>query len=175
MLDYLTIGTIVNVHGVRGEVKVLPETDDINRFKKLKTVELLSNEVRKTVKVESVKLQNKFAILKLEGIDDRDVADTYRGVEVQVERKNAVRLPEDSYYIGDIMGCKVVEEDGSNLGIIDDIFNNVGSDIYCIKTESGKTIMLPAIKDTIINVDIENNLIVVRLLPGLRDIYLATK
>ena len=173
MLDYLTVGTIINVHGVRGEVKVMPDTDDINRFKKLRSVLLLSGGSRKPAKVESVKLLGgRFVVLKLEGIDDRDTAETMRGVELQIERKDAVKLPEDTYFVGDLIGCRAVEEDGNVLGEVAEVYPGAGSDIYNIRTPKGEELLLPAIGETILEVDIENSVIKVRLLPGLREIYL---
>jgi len=177
MLDYLTIGTIVNVHGVVGEVKILPTTDDLKRFKKLKSVFLCSsdNAIIKTepkeLKVESCKLQNQMVISKLEGINDRDIANKYRGFELRVKREDAVTLPEDTYYIGDIIGCKVVEENGNVLGVVDDIFPAGGSDVYSITGENGKNIMIPAIAEVIRNVDIVNQVVTVKLLPGLKEVY----
>ena len=172
MLEYLTIGTIVNVHGVRGEVKVIPETDDPNRFKKLKKVILVSGGARKEVQVRWVKISNKFVILKLEGIDDRDTANHLRGTELEIERKDAVRLPEGSYFIGDLIGCTVVEEDGNVLGKVNDVIPGAGCDVYDVYDENGKNIMIPALADVILKVDVEACVITVRLLPGLKEVYL---
>ena len=178
MLDFLTIGTIINVHGVVGEVKVSPTTDDVLRFKKLKTAFLCPPETalfkgeKKQIKIEHVKfLQNKFAILKIEGINDRDAANTLRGYEIFVDREHAVKLPEDTYFIGDLIGCEVVEENGNILGKIDDVFPAGGADVYSIVSESGSNMMIPAIADVVLNVDITASRVTVRLLPGLKEIY----
>lgn len=178
MLDYLTIGTIINVHGVVGEVKISPTTDDIKRFKKLKSAFLCPPEnsltagERKEIKIEHVKfLQDRFVILKIEGIDDRDVANTLRGYEIVVDRASAVKLPEDTYFIGDLIGCNVIEEDGNSLGKIDDVFTAGGADVYSISDDKGNSIMVPAIADVVLNVDISAGKVTVRLLPGLKEIY----
>ncbi len=173
MLEYLTIGIIINVHGVMGEVKIAPETDDIKRFKKLKSVLVVRPQDGNPTerKVESVKLQNEFVILKLEGIDDRDVANKYRGYEIRIPRGEGVKLPEDTYYIGDLIGCTVVETDGNVLGKVDNVFTAGGSDVYSIIDEQKRNIMIPALGETIMNVDIENCIITVKLLPGLKEIY----
>ncbi|MBP5312463.1 MAG: 16S rRNA processing protein RimM [Clostridia bacterium] len=172
MLDYITIGKIVNVHGVHGEVKVLPDTDDVNRFRKLKSVLLLAGDVRRRVEVKGVKFTNKFVVLKLEGVDDRDQADRMRGIELQVERKDAIKLPEGRYFIGDLIGCLVLEDDGNELGRITDVFLGVGNDIYNVETPEGKTILIPVLPDVVLDVDVEAAVVKVKLPPGLREIYL---
>ncbi len=172
MLDYLTIGTIVNVHGVHGEVKVIPDTDDVTRFRKLKKVLLLSGGVRREAEVKGVKFSNKFVILKLEGIDDRDTADRMRGIELQVERKDAIKLPEGRYFIGDLIGCRVLEDNGEELGILTDVIPGAGSDIYDVDCGNGKNILIPVLEDVLLSVDIEAEIITVKLPKGLREIYL---
>lgn len=172
MLDYITIGKIVNVHGVHGEVKVLPDTDDVNRFRKLKSVLLLAGDVRRRVEVKGVKFTNKFVVLKLEGVDDRDQADRMRGIELQVERKDAIKLPEGRFFIGDLIGCLVLEDDGNELGRITDVFLGVGNDIYNVETPEGKTILIPVLPDVVLDVDVEAAVVKVKLPPGLREIYL---
>ncbi len=172
MLDYLTIGTIVNVHGVHGEVKVMPETDDVNRFRKLKKVLLSSGGTRREIEIKGVKFSNKFVILKFEGIDDRDIADKLRGVELQVERKDAIKLPEGRYFIGDLIGCLVVEDNGDKLGHVTNVIPGAGSDIYDVDCGNGKNILIPVLEDVVLSVDIEAEVITVRLPKGLREIYL---
>lgn len=182
MLDYLIVGTIINVHGVVGEVKISPTTDDITRFKKMKTAFLcppensLSGGERKEIKIEQIKfLQNRFVIMKIEGINDRDTANKLRGYEIAVDRAHAVKLPEDSYFIGDLVGCTVYEEDGNVLGVIDDVFPAGGADVYSVCDSNGKSIMIPAIGDVVMNVDIIAKAVTVRLLPGLKEIYFNTQ
>ncbi len=176
MLDFLTVGTIINVHGVVGEVKVSPTTDDLKRFKKLKRVFLCPPEnavkgERREMKVTSAKLLNRFAVIKFEGIDDRDTANTLRGYDIEVSREDAVKLPEDTYFIGDLIGCTVFEEDGNVLGKIDDVFTAGGSDVYSITDEAGHNMMLPALGEVVLCVDVENRKVTVRLLPGLKEVY----
>lgn len=173
MLDFLTVGTIINVHGVRGEVKVMPETDDAARFKKLKNVWLQRGSVRTAAEIKGVKLQNRFVILKLEGFDDRDSALKLKGQEIVIGRKDAVKLPPRTYFIGDLIGCAVREEDGTLLGKVKDVIPGAGCDVYDVYDEDGNNIMIPAIEDVVISVDVEGASIVVKLLPGLKDIYLG--
>lgn len=171
MLDFLTVGTIINVHGVRGEVKVMPETDDVNRFKKLKNVWLQYGSVRIPAEITGVKLQARFVILKLEGIDDRDTAERLKGREIVIERKDAVKLPPKTYFIGDLIGCSVYEEDGNLLGTVRDVLPGAGCDSYDVYDENGRNIMIPALEDVVLSVDVQEAKIVVRLLPGLKEVY----
>ncbi len=171
MLDYLTIGTIVNVHGVHGEVKVYPDTDDVNRFRKLKSVLLFSGGVRKKVEVRGVKFTNKLVVLKLEGIDDRDAADRLRGTELQVERKDAIELPEGRHFIGDLIGCRVVEDNGNLLGPITDVLQGPSCDLYEVDCD-GKKLLIPVLDGVVLSVDIANETVEVKLPAGLREIYL---
>lgn len=172
MLDYLTIGTIVNVHGVHGEVKVIPQTDDVTRFKKLKSVLLFGSGARRKTDVKGVKFSNKFVILKLDGINDRDAADRLRGIELQVERGDAIKLPEGRYFVGDLIGCTVFEDDGNELGRIKDVIFGAGSDIYDVDCGNGKNILIPVLDDVVLSVDIEGGIVKVKLPQGLREIYL---
>ncbi len=172
MLEYLTIGEIVNVHGVHGAVKVIPLTDDPARFKKLKTVRVVFRGSVREYTVESVQLQSKFVILKLSGINDRDAATVLRGAELEVSRKDAISLPEGAYFICDLIGCRVIEPDGSILGVVDDVFSTGSNDVYSVKDEKGRKIMLPAIAQVVKSVDVEKGEIRVELLPGLKEVYL---
>lgn len=172
MLEYLTVGEIINVHGVRGAVKVMPETDDPARFKKLKTARIVQNGTAREYAVKGVQLQNRFVILQLEGITDREAASLLRGATVEVARKDAAALPPDAYYIGDLVGCRVTEPDGSLLGTVEEVLETGSNDVYSVRTPQGKNILLPAIARVIRSVDIEKGEIVAELLPGLREIYL---
>lgn len=172
MLEYLTIGEIVNVHGVRGAVKVIPLTDDPTRFKKLKSARVVHRGNTREYDVQSVQIQSKFVIVKLSGIEDRDAAAALRGAEIEVSRKDAVKLPQDTYFICDLIGCKVVEPDGNVLGVVDDVFSTGSNDVYSVKDPQGRNLMIPAIAKVIKNVDVEKGEIAVELLPGLKEVYL---
>ena len=172
MLEYLTIGEIVNVHGVHGAVKVIPLTDDPARFKKLKTARVVHRGNTKEYNVQNVQIQSKFVIVKFAGIENRDEATLLRGAEIQVSRKDAVKLPEGSYFICDLIGCRVVEQDGNLLGVVDDVFSTGSNDVYSVKDPEGRNIMLPAIAQVVKDVDVEKGEIIVELLPGLKEVYL---
>lgn len=172
MIDFFIIGEITNVHGIHGAVKVIPCTDDIARFRKLKKVRLVHHGSIKEYAVENVQLQNRFVILKLSGINDRDTASFLRGAVLEVSRGEAIKLPSDTYFIGDLIGCRVTETDGNILGVVDDVLSTGSNDVYSVTDGQGRNIMIPAIAQVVKSVDIEKGEIVVELLPGLREIYI---
>lgn len=173
MLDRIRIGEIVNVHGVKGALKVLPLTDNPVRFCSLAEVELVAKHggTPETYKVLSASVSGNMVLLRLSGIDDRNKAERLRGMFIELARDKAVKLPSDSYFIGDLIGCAVIEESGETLGKLTDVQATGANDIYEITGSNKKTMWLPAIGDVIRNVDVEKGEITVRLLPGLREIY----
>lgn len=163
MEDKFEIGKIVNTFGIKGEVKILPYTEDVNSFKKMKNIYV--NDLK--IKIQSVKFHKNFVILKLEGIDDMTSAENLRNSIIKIERKKE-KLPENTYYIKDLIGLEVItDDDGNTLGLVKDIYNTGANDIYTIETKEGKEILLPAIKEVIKEVDIENRKIIVHILKGL--------
>jgi 16S rRNA processing protein RimM len=167
MVEYLKIGQISNAHGVKGEVKVYPLTDNVKRFSKLNYVFLNEKDIYKKVEVESVKYLKQFVVLKLNGIEDMNQALKYKNVYIYVDRENAVKLPKGSYFISDLIGLEVSSDEGNYLGILTDVFSTGSNDVYEVKSELGKTILLPAIKEVILQIDIENKRMLVKLLEGL--------
>ena len=169
MEDYLQVGVITKAHGVRGEVCVFPTTDDPKRFKKLKTVLLESKKERRQMQITSVKFLKNLVILKFEGIDDRDKAETYRQAELFVTREQAVPLGEDEWFIADMYGLAVMTDEGEDLGVLDDVLQTGANDVYIVKTPDGGEILIPALKQCILDVDTDARTMTVHLLPGLRD------
>jgi len=167
MEEYLEIGQIVNTNGLKGLLKVKPFTDDITRFEDLETIYIQIKNDLVEYKIEDVKYVKNMVLLKLEGIDDINEAEKFRNFYLKINRKDAVPLEENSYFIVDLIGCKVVTEEGENLGIVDDVFPTGSNDVYVVKNELGKQILLPAIADVIKKVDIQNKQITVNLLEGL--------
>lgn len=167
MLQYLKVGQIINTHGIRGEVKVYPLTDDIKRFKKLKYVFIRNGEEYKKVDIEGVNFFKNFVILKLSGIESMSDAEKYKNIYIYVDRENAVKLPDDSYFIADLIGLKVETTEGEELGSITSVFSTGSNDVYEIKSQHGKTILIPAIKDVVKLVDIDNGRMIINLLEGL--------
>ena len=166
MEKYLEIGQIVGTHGVKGVMKVKPLTDDMTRFNKLKTVYINIKKELIEFSIEGVQYNKNMVLLKLKGIDKIEQAEKYRNFYIKIDRKDSVKLPEDSYFIIDLIGCDVYE--GNNLlGKIDDVYSTGSNDVYVVKDNAGKQILLPAIKDVVSKVDIDNKKIVVKLIEGL--------
>lgn len=166
-MQYIEIGKIVNIHGIRGEVKIYTYTDDINALKKLKTVYLDIKGNLKSFKIQSAKINKQFLILKLEGIDTPEEANKYREIYVKRERKPNENLGEDTFYIEDLIGLSVYDETSSLIGTLTEVLTPGANDVYVVKTEDGNEILLPAIKDVVKEVDIESKKMVVHIMEGL--------
>ena len=147
MQKKLEIGQIVNTHGIKGEIKVTPFTNDITRFDDLKEVYVKSKKESKLYKVEGVRYHKNMVLIKLEGINTPEQADLLRNAYLEVDREHAVPLEEGTYYIVDLIGLEVYTEEGKLLGKVDDIYNTGANDIYVIKDELGKQVLLPGIKN----------------------------
>ena len=167
MEDYLRIGVITTAHGVKGEVKVFPTTDDVKRFKKLKSLYLSHKNETKELKVQSVKFFKQFVILKLEGIDDMDAAMLYRNADLLVARKDAVKCEKDEYFIVDLIGLNVIDEEGTKIGVLKEVLPTGANDVYEIERGDGTSFLLPAIKECVLHVNIKEGFVKVRLLEGL--------
>ncbi len=168
--DLFKVGVITSPHGVRGEVKVFPTTDDPNRFKDLKEVIIKTKHSMETVKIASVKFQKNLVILRFVGVDDRNTVETWRKYELYVTRKNAVKLEEGEYFIADLIGLTVYEDTGEKLGELYDVLQTAANDVYVVKQEHGADILIPVIKECILDVDIDGGKVTVHLLPGLREL-----
>lgn len=169
MEEILQVGIITSTHGVRGEVKVYPTTDDAKRFKRLKEVILDTGKEQLTLEIESVKFFKQFVILKFKGIDDINEVEKYRQKSLYVTRKNAVRLSRDEYFIADLMGLKVMDETEAEIGTLRDVMETGANDVYIIDLNDGRELLLPAIKQCVLKVDMENGFIQVHILDGLLD------
>ena len=167
MEPLMEIGQIVNTYGIKGFVKVVPFTDNINRFEDLKSVYLQTKKGLQTFEIEEVKYSKNMVLLKLKGINDINVAEQYRNCYLKIDRKDAVTLPEDTYFIIDLLDMEVKTEEGESLGKIIDVYPTGSNDIYVVKNEEGKQILLPAISKVIKKVDIQNKKMTVHLLNGL--------
>lgn len=167
MEEYFEIGQIVNTSGLKGVIKVKPFTDDITKFNNLKTIYISIKKELKEFKIEQVRFNKNMVFLKLEGIDRVEEAESYRNLYLKIRRDKNEKLEENSYYIVDIIGSKVYTDCEEELGEIVDVFSTKSNDVYVVKDNLGKQILLPAIKDVIKNVDIQNKKIIVHLLEGL--------
>ena len=164
MLQYLEIGQIVNTFGIKGELKINPFTDDINRFDELKSIFVVKNKELIPYEIETVRYHKNMVILKLKGINSMNEAEKLKGLYIKIDRKYAKKLPKGTYFIADLIGLEVYDENSNLLGSIDDIYNTGANDIYVVKNNLGKQILLPGIPQVIKKVDLENKKIVVHLL-----------
>ena len=165
--DLLQVGVITSTHGIRGEVKVFPTTDDNNRFKKLKDCFIeLKNELV-PVKANGCKFFKNMVILHFEGIDNINDVEKYKQCKLFVDREHAVPLDEDEYFMTDLIDMQVVTEDDEMVGTLKEIIPTGANDVYVVVDEKGKELLLPAIKECILSVDIELRRMRVHLMNGL--------
>ena len=169
MQKYFEIGQIVTTNGIKGFVKVNPFTDNIKRYDDLKSVYIEYKSELLEFKIEEVRYYKNQVILKLEGIDSIEEANKYRNCYLKIKREDAVKLPENTYFIADLIGIQVFDESNNFLGNIIDIFSTGSNDVYVVKNEIGKEILLPAISEVIKQIDIKNSKMVVNLIEGLND------
>ena len=165
--EYFEIGQIVNTFGIKGVVKVNYFTDDPLEFEKLKTILVEKNKKLLEFEIEEAKLHKNQVLLKLKGINDINEAEKYKGCYIKLSREKAKKLPENTYFIADLIGIEVFTDNGELLGKVDDIYNSGSADIYVIKNELGKQILLPGIKEVIKEIDVDNEKIIVHLIDGL--------
>ena len=170
MEEMLRVGVITTTHGVRGEVKVYPTTDDAERFLELEEIWLDTGKERLPLKIQNVKFFKNMVILKFEGYDDINAVQAWRQKDLLVTREQAVELQEDEYIIGDLIGLHVEDEEGNALGVLRDVLETGANDVYLVSRPGEKDLMLPAIKDCIREVDLESGIMRVRVLPGLLDL-----
>lgn len=169
MDDYLRVGVISSTHGLKGEVKVFPTTDDLERFRSLKHCVLDTGKEYLELEVEGVKFFKKFAILKFQGIDQIEQAEKYKGKDLLVTREHAVELKEGEFFIADLLGFEVAEEDGILVGKLTNVLQTGANDVFEVTTPEGKELLLPYIEDCVKKIDEEQKKITVYLMPGLVD------
>ena len=158
MEQLLQVGVISSTHGIRGEVKVFPTTDDVKRFKKLKKVILDTGREHLPLEV---------AIVKFKGIDNINDIEKYKGKSLLVDRENAVKLRKDEYFIADMIGLQVYTEDGEAFGVLKDVLETGANDVYIIDSPKHGEVLVPAIKQCILDVDIEGQKMTIHLMEGL--------
>lgn len=169
MENLLQVGIISSTHGVRGEVKVFPTTDDIKRFGRLKEVLLDTGKENIILQIEGVKYFKQFAILKFKEFDNINEVEKYKGKGLFISRENAVPLKKDEYFIADLIGIRAENEDASFQGVLKDVIETGANDVYVIETDQGKEVLIPAIKECILSIDISAGEMKVHLLEGLLD------
>lgn len=170
MEKFFQVGIITSTHGIAGEVKVFPTTDDARRFKLLKEVILDTGKTQISMEIEGVKFFKQFVILKFKGIDNINDVEKYRRASLLVTRKNAVKLDKDEYFVADLIGLKVLNEDGNEIGSLRDVIETGANDVYVIDLNDGRELLLPAIRQCVLNVDVEAGFIRIHILEGLLEL-----
>ncbi len=167
MADELQVGVITQTHGIRGEVKVFPTTDDAKRFKKLKQVTLDIGKERLQLEIEGVKFFKQYAILKFKGLDSINDVEKYKRGRLLVSRDQAVKLQKDEYFVADMIGMQVVTEDGALFGVLKEVLATGANDVYVVSREGEADVLLPAIKECIRKVDMDSRVLEVHIMDGL--------
>jgi 16S rRNA processing protein RimM len=167
MIDLLQVGAVTSTHGIAGEVKVFPTTDDPNRFKKLKSVLLDTGKGMKELQITQVKFFKNMVILRFKDHNRIEDVMEYKGKALFVTRENAVKLKKNEYFIADLIGLSVYDEDEQLLGTLSDVLQTGANDVYVVELAGGKEVLIPAIKQCILDVDIEGGRMRVHLLEGL--------
>ena len=169
MEELFRVGVISNTHGIRGEVKVYPTTDNVRRFDDLKEVILDTGKEQLNLHVTSVKYFKNMVILKFKEFDNITDIIPYKGMDLLVTRENAIPLEDGEYYIADIIGSKVITDEDKILGTLTDVLQTGANDVYVVKTKDGKEVLLPSIEECILDRDIENKIVKVHIMKGLLD------
>lgn len=168
MEKQLQAGVISSTHGIRGEVKVFPTTDDAQYFKKLKKVYLDTGKEQIPLEIENVKFFKQFAIVKFKGIDHINDIEKYKGKSLFIDREDASPLEENEYYIGDIIGMDVYTDDPEeHFGVLRDVLETGANDVYIIDSDHHGEVLVPAIRQCILSVDVEKNEMRIHLMEGL--------
>lgn len=170
MEQFLRVGVISSTHGIKGEVKVFPTTDDANRFKKLKEVLLDTGKERIPMEVEQVKFHKNMVIVKFKGYDNISDMELYKGKDLLVSRDQAVKLEPDENFIIDLIGLKVVTDEGVDFGTVKDILQTGANDVYVIDGNDGKEYLFPSIKECILDVNLDEGKVTVHIMDGLLDL-----
>lgn len=170
MDDLLRVGVIASTHGISGEVKVFPTTDDPQRFKKLKKCILIYKKEKIELDITGVRFFKNLVILRFRQFDNINQVEKYKSAELYVTRENAVELDEDEYFICDLIGLKAVDESGNVIGTVTDVIQTGANDVYEITADSGKQYLFPAIKECVLGVDLEAGVIKVHVMKGLLDL-----
>ena len=165
--EFITIGKIVSTQGNKGEVNILPLTNSIDRFKNLVTVFLRNNNTQATLNIEKIRIKENTVILKLKDIESIEEAKIIVGSFLEVERKNAVKLPKDTYFVFEIIGLEVYDENNIFLGKVENVISTGSNDVYIVKGKNKKEFFIPAIREVVKNVNFEKKRISIKMVDGL--------
>ncbi len=165
MTDYFRIGVVTKPHGLKGEMRVFPVTEDAHRFLTLKTVFVERNSVKTEMKVRSARLQKNMVLLALDGVDTVEAAQTYTNAVLYVDREHAIPLDDGEYYVPDLIGMDVVAEDGTPVGKLSEVMETGANDVYVVKGDTEH--LIPAVKEFVKSVDTAGGVMTVRLIDGM--------
>lgn len=169
MEDFFQVGIITSPHGVRGQVKVFPTTDDPKRFKRLKQVLLETGEGRRPLAVREARFSKGLVLLRLEGLESRSDAEGVAGCPLFVPRRDAVKLEKDEYFVADLEGLCALDERGEPLGVLERVMKTGANDVYVIRLTDGRELLLPAIRQCVREVDVAAGYLKIHILEGLLD------
>ena len=167
MEDFLKVGVITTTHGVRGEVKVYPTTDEPERFLELDHVLLDTGKEFRDLEIKNVRFFKNLVILKFKGIDNINDIEKYKGHDLWIPREEGQELDEDEYYIADLLGLRVILDDGTEFGILKNVMETGANDVYIIDTNAHGEVLVPAIRECIQDIDLEKNTMTIHLMKGL--------
>ncbi len=171
MTTDLRVGVIIKPHGIKGEVKVYPTTDSPLRFNEITHVNIIQQgKAIGDVKVAGVKFFKDIVIIKLKGYNDINEVEALKGAELYIPREEGAELEDGEYYIADIIGMEVITDDGVRLGTVKDVMETGANDVYVVEREGGKELLLPAIKQCILDTNIDENVMTVHLMDGLLEL-----
>ena len=170
MVEQFRVGVITSTHGLKGEVKVFPTTDDPGRFRKLKKVTLDLGSEERQLKVRKVSFFKQFVILGFEGLDTIEDVERLRGKDLLVDRKDAIALPEGRYFIADLIGLRVINEQDEEIGILQDVLETGANDVYVAVRPDGRELLLPVIDECVLETDPDAGYVRVHVMPGLEDL-----
>ena len=162
------VGYILKPQGINGEVKVESVSPEPGRFNTLKKI-YIQKETLQAFSVESVRVSNRFVFLKLGGVDTRNDAEMLRGAEILIPEKDLLDLGDNEYFVHDLIGCQVFDEQNNKVGELVEIMQNPSNDVYVLATPTGRELLIPAIKDVVCNIDLKRKTITIRLVEGLLD------
>ena len=167
MEELLQVGVITQTHGIRGEVKVFPTTDAAARFQGLKHVLLDTGKETLPLEIENVKFFKQFVILKFKGYDNINDIERYKRCPLMVERSEAVPLEENEYFIADMIGMKVITDNGEEFGVLKDVLETGANDVYVIEHPSAGEVLIPAIRECVLDVDVSGGQMKIHVMDGL--------
>ncbi|MCL2052526.1 MAG: ribosome maturation factor RimM [Lachnospiraceae bacterium] len=167
MDNRLRVGVIASPHGLKGEVKVFPTTDNASRFKKLKAVMMDNGSEFVKLAITGLKFSGKFVVLKFSGFERIEDAQKCKGFGLWIDREDAVKLAKNEFFIADLIGMQVIDEDSKELGEIKDVIQTGANDVYVVKQKEGKDLLFPAIKECILDINAEKRIIRVHVMEGL--------